>query len=60
MPTEGSLGCVLRGLVCDYLPCCRGEREVFLGWGTETLFYLTPHEPLSHFGAVQNVNALQR
>ena len=38
MPAKGSLGCVLRGLACDYLPCGRRTCKVFLGRGTETAF----------------------
>ena len=51
---EMSLGHVLREVACNYLPCGR-SCEAFLGWVTESPYYLT----LSHFGAVQNTNTLQ-
>ena len=37
MPTEGHLGCVLRGQACDYLLCGRRTCKVFL---TETPFLI--------------------
>ena len=41
MYTEECLGRVLRGLACDYLPCGRRTRKVFLGQGTgETPFLI--------------------
>ena len=47
MPAEGRMGCVLRGLACNYLPCGRRRCEVFLSRMTETPFLIDMRSPIT-------------